>query len=241
MFEQHLQYDIRRNASVLGGSSDHIEQSARSRVVLATENLRRSDHDLPEPAQQCGTRVESEKRVRLGDLKSSGELIGGEGRQRFAVDPEGILRPVRKAAADEHVEARHGEAFGARVGLARAALLVAPRRSGPGIEQHGHHRKIEGGARHGCITLESSNLAKRLPAIETANREVTPARVERDLEIRIGSLDRRHDFVGTGAESFRMNREILEPSCQSVFQELVGAFAHRGGGEQAVSGIGFRG
>jgi len=96
--------------------------------------------------------------------------------ERDAVDPPRPSGVGGERSGAKHVEARHGEALGAREGEAARALAVAPAIAGAGVEQHAHGRQVGGHAR----SLEAVRVAARdelAPTVDAAGREMAPAAV----------------------------------------------------------------
>jgi hypothetical protein len=143
-----------------------------------------------------------------------------------------------QGAADEQVEARYGQAFRAGVNLARAPLPVAPARPGAGVEENGHDREVERRPRHRRRVRPGRAFHGCRPAVDPADGEVPPARVEGDVEGGVSLARGRGDGVGAGREAVEVDGEVGEPSGEGLVEEVLRPGAHGGGGEEGVGACG---
>ena len=101
------------------------------------------------------------------------------------------LAIAAEGAVGEHVEARHAQPLGARIGLAGPGLAIRPGRPRAGIEQHRHDGEIHAPARDLLLRQSGQALGQRRPAVAAAGLEMPPARMEGNRR-RIGEALPRH-------------------------------------------------
>ena len=234
MPQQGLENARRRDAALAGLLGEDIEQPARPRLIGLPEHIPIARHHRSETVEERGAPVEADERIVDADLEAARQLVRIERHQRLRIDAERVVRPAGKGAADEQVEARQGEPLRARVGLAGAALVIAPVGSGAGVEQHADDGEIERGAAHGGGVRPIDRLGDRRPAVDAAGGEMAPAAVEGNVEIGISGTRGGHHLVGAGVEAIAIDREMIEPPGEPMPQEPVRALAHRRSGEEAM-------
>jgi hypothetical protein len=217
-----------------------VSPSISIRIVHLPENIRVRCDDATEPVEERGAALEADERVVGRNLEAFGQILGRQRHQYVRIDAERILRLAGKGTAHEHIEACHRKSLGADIGLARAALLIAPLRAGARIEQHGDDGEVESRTSHVGGFFPGRAVHHRIPAIMTSGGEVAPAGMERDVEGRIGLPDRGHYLVSAGIEPSEIDREMLETAFETCLQKLVRPFPHRSGREKASGGFGVR-
>ena len=81
-------------------------------------------------------------------------------------------------------------------------------------------------SRHSCAARI------RVPAVLAVHHKVAPARMERNIERRIGGARDLDHQVGGGIELARIDTEMIELAIQPQRQQPVGALAHRRGAQK---------
>src|ERR1019366_3381854 len=99
----------------------------------AREAAREGSRSVAEPPHQRGPSVEADHGVVLVDLETARERSAGRPLEGGGVGAERVRRVARERTRCEQIEARDGNAFGARVRLA-AGRPVTPSIAGTGVE-----------------------------------------------------------------------------------------------------------
>src|SRR5947209_20282331 len=101
-------------------------------------------------------------------------------------------------------------------------IPIAPIGPSASVEQHADDDEIEPGAGFLRRVVPARFCFQRSPAVMAADREMPPARMERDVEERVIVPDRLADIVRDGAEPRRIDAPILQ---FAVFAERTHAMS----------------
>ncbi|CCD99338.1 hypothetical protein BRAS3809_2590011 [Bradyrhizobium sp. STM 3809] len=231
--QQHLLQDVGGRETATGRrSGELIEQAAGTRAILGSEHLRLCRRDLAEPAQQRYAAVQPDQGIVSAHLKAAFEIGDGELSQLRRIGAQWIAGVGGERAAGKHVEARQRQPLGAADARTGHGVLIAPSRTGAGIEQHAGDRKVELGPRsRGCI--RPGRLRRdRSPAVDAADHEVPPARVERHLAARIRRVGHVAHEIGDGIELGEIDAEMRQPAVEAERKQLMRPLAHGAGGQE---------
>ena len=133
----------------------------------------------------------------VGHLEAANELGLRKSARIDRIDPQRTAGPHREFAIAEHHEAGERQALGAADRFAAHRIAEAPVRPRAGIEQHADDRQIERRARALGRRRPRHGLIDFVPVIEAVDVEMPPARMERNVERRIGRARRvDHELRG---------------------------------------------
>ena len=79
---------------------------------------------------------------------------------------------------------------------------------------------------------------KRRPTVVAVDNEVAPARMEWNVERRIGFARDRDGEVGGLLQTMQIDAKMLQPIGETGLQDQVRPLAHRGGGQERQRGLG---
>src|SRR5436853_225040 len=132
-------------------------------------------------------------------------------------------------AMRKHGETGKSQAFGTSKAFASRRIDILPLRTCAGVKDRADDRKIEGGA---CLRVSierTGGLPDGIVAVLDAHQEVTPTRMERDSERRIGLACRRYNKSCRGVEFPKLNTKMRQLSIEPKRKHAICAHAHRFG------------
>ena len=215
--QQLAQDDRRSDRAAAGQGRQMVEQAAGTRCIGAGEDLGLCCDRGAEPAEQLGTPLQTHQRVGVARLEMVAQRIDRQRFQRVGIGAQWRLGPRRKRTAGEHGQACERQPLGSTNLHPGRSVAIGPLRSRTGIQQHTGDGEVERGTRPlGRITPWRGSLDCR-PAIVPAHHEVTPARVERHLEIRIGLRAwSRSTRSAASSSRARSMRKCASPSSRPI-------------------------
>ena len=195
---------IGAGSCMLSGAStaEAIEQAAGSRLVIATNMFRSACDDRTEAAQRGRRGLQGPPAGLHRETCMPASRSARERLQRTSTSTrKGSAGSAGKGAAFEHGKARNGQPFRTSDGKAGLWIVVAPLRSGAGIEQDADDGEVEFRLRARCrgsTTWVRLAIAAQRSSLPTT--KVPPARMKGELsEGRIGLARRLQHEPSTTA------------------------------------------
>ena len=134
------------------------------------------------------------------DLEAARQVVGGERRQPSASARSGSAGSAENSPASNMRRlASASPSERPSVGAGRR-IAIAPVRPGAGVEQHRDDGQVEAARARAAASAKSACRGDLRPEVAAAEHEMPPARVERDVEVRIVRADHRGDSVGAAVK-----------------------------------------
>jgi hypothetical protein len=198
---KHIGQDRRcTNRVILPVIDQKVEQTARPRRIMTRKDRRVFVDDAAKAMEQSDAAIDSRYRVGLGDLQPAFNSFGGNFRQNGGVYPQGIARRTREQSVLKHGQARKRKAFGSTNCLSTRRVFIAPVRSGSRVKQNADDHEIESRSRAFALTGAAQGPTGWIEEASDLKIKVPPARVQRNIQRRIGSTHRLNHELGHGIQ-----------------------------------------